>query len=110
MKNTEYKAREYYKSLDSLYLIYASHRDLIEDAFIKGEESAKTWTYTKDRLPKENYTVDVYAVRLNPFGNKELILASYEEGKFLRFNEKTCKMEEVDSVYAWKYRDELPQY
>ena len=110
MKNKGFNAQNYYKSLSEEYLSKTSKRKLIEDAFTNGQVSAKAWYYTNTKVPKENYTVNVYAVRLNAFGNKELILAYYEEGKFLKFNEKTCKMEEVDSVYAWKYQDELPEY
>ena len=110
MKNKEFNAKNYFKLLSKEYLSKTSKRKMIEDAFTNGQVSAKSWYYTNSRVPTENYTVDVYVVRLNSLGNKELISAYYEDGKFLRYNEKYSKIEEIDSVYAWKYRDELPEY
>ena len=69
----------------------------------KGKEN--DWAFTKNKLPKENCTVKIYGLRKKSEDEDELIEGLYEEGKFLMFNETNTDMEEVDSVYAWKYRD-----
>lgn len=71
---------------------------------IKVEDTAD-WIFTKNKLPKENYTVDIYGLRKKSDNEDEIIEGIYEDGKFMMFNEKSTDMEEVDSIYAWKYRN-----
>lgn len=63
------------------------------------------WIFTKNKVPKENHTVKIYALRKKSENKNELIEGFYEEGKFLIFDEIGANMKEIDSVFAWKYRN-----
>ena len=76
----------------------------LKDKNVQEKSNENDWVFTKNKLPKENYTVKIYGLRKKSEVEHELIEGFYEDGKFLMFNETSTDMEEVDSVYAWKYR------
>lgn len=69
------------------------------------KSSENEWIFCKNKLPTENYTIDIYGLRKKSDNEDELIEGIYEDGKFMKFNEITTNMEEIDSIYAWKYKN-----
>ena len=64
------------------------------------------WFYVSDKIPGEGLMLLLARKTVN--NNKQALIGYYKNGKFERFNEKTCSMETIDSVYAWQSID-LPR-
>ena len=66
----------------------------ISDCPIKDE-----WHYVKDELPSENAMLLLARKTIN---GVQALIGYYRSNQFEIFNEKSCLMQNIDSVYAWK--------
>ena len=66
-----------------------------EVPYNEGEE----WHFVKDGLPSENAMLLVARKTVN---GVQALIGYYKSNQFEIFNEKSCKMQNIDSVYAWK--------
>jgi hypothetical protein len=75
----------------------------VECAFKDGAEfgynKANEWHYVKDGLPSENAMLLLARKTVN---GVQALIGYYKSNQFEIFNEKSCKMQNIDSVYAWK--------
>ena len=64
-----------------------------------GYHKANEWHYVKDGFPSENAMLLLARKTVN---GVQALIGYYKSNQFEIFNEKSCKMQNIDSVYAWK--------
>ena len=74
---------------------YNCAKEGIEYGFNKANE----WHYVKDGLPSENAMLLLARKTIN---GVQALIGYYRSNQFEIFNEKSCVMQNIDSVYAWK--------
>jgi len=57
------------------------------------------WHYVKDELPSESAMLLLARKTIN---GVQALIGYYRSNQFEIFNEKSCVMQNIDSVYAWK--------
>ena len=60
---------------------------------------ANEWHYVKDELPSESAMLLLARKTIN---GVQALIGYYRSNQFEIFNEKSCVMQNIDSVYAWK--------
>ena len=102
----EKEAEEYYYKTYPVTLNIGEEerKKKITDLFIKcaefGYNKANEWKYPSEgEFPTENTMLLLARKTVN--GVRALI-GYYKSNQFEIFNEKSCKMQNIDSVYAWK--------
>ena len=90
----EKEAEKYAKKLLNPSLEYA-----FKDGAEFGYNKANEWHYVKDELPSESAMLLLARKTVN---GVQALIGYYKSNQFEIFNEKTCKMQNIDSVYAWK--------
>lgn len=89
------KAKEDADKMKSQFLELCNLKDMRIDELEKVNE----WHYVKDELPSESAMLLLARKTIN---GVQALIGYYRSNQFEIFNEKSCVMQNIDSVYAWK--------
>ena len=74
-------------------------KSAFQDGAEFGYNKANEWHYVKDELPSESAMLLLARKTVN---GVQALIGYYKSNQFEVFNEKSCKMQNIDSVFAWK--------